>query len=577
LATIQAKISRGQKYWYIVESRRINGKPRPVVLAYLGKACDLLKRLQGLTGDLHLKSYSHGAISAMLSTAQELDICDIINQHVESSKDMLSEKPLRNNLTAGITLLLAAIGRICMPTSKRGWRGWAKTTSLEYLFRLNLNKLDSQHFWDLMNVIPITAIEKIEEQLLSKVFNLYQLQNDSLFYDTTNFFTYINTTNERCTIAKRGKNKQKRADLRQIGLAVVVTREDKIPIFHLTYEGNMSDSNVFKTVIDKLKTRLDRLNLNHAAHTIIFDRGNNSKLNMLLIKESTMHYVGALTPYHHKELIESALSYFDSLTSEDTPFIYRDIRNIWGDKRTVVVYISEKLKAGQIRGIYQALDKKERALKELQASLLAHKARKCTLVSLEKRVTKLLTGQHIRRLVIWSLEEVADNRHQLNFVINHDLLKEIEERAGLRIIMTDHHDWDNEQIIKTYQGQAEVEHAFKNLKNPYHLTLKPQFHWTDQKIIVHYFICMLGYLLSALIWREAKTKMAFGGSLDTLLDMLNNIRLATLLEDSKSRGKIKAYYKLESMSSDEQQLMEVLNIMDFHERRPRINGVGVYN
>jgi hypothetical protein len=168
MATIQAKISRGQKYWYIVESRRVNGKPRPVVLAYLGKACNLLKRLQGLTSALRLKSYSHGAVSAMLHIAQKLDICTTINQQVKSPKNTVAEKPLRNHLTAGITLLLAAIGRICMPTSKRGWRSWAKTTSLEYLLRLSLNKLDSQHFWDLMDAIPITAIEKIEEQLLKK-------------------------------------------------------------------------------------------------------------------------------------------------------------------------------------------------------------------------------------------------------------------------------------------------------------------------------------------------------------------------------------------------------------------------
>jgi hypothetical protein len=34
MATIQAKTSRGKKYWYIVESRRVDGKPRPIVLAY---------------------------------------------------------------------------------------------------------------------------------------------------------------------------------------------------------------------------------------------------------------------------------------------------------------------------------------------------------------------------------------------------------------------------------------------------------------------------------------------------------------------------------------------------------------
>ena len=73
MATIQSKKSRGHKYWYIVESRRVNGKPRPIVLTYLGKADDLLRRLQGLTSGLRLKSYSHGAVAAMLNAASTLD------------------------------------------------------------------------------------------------------------------------------------------------------------------------------------------------------------------------------------------------------------------------------------------------------------------------------------------------------------------------------------------------------------------------------------------------------------------------------------------------------------------------
>ncbi|MDF1561324.1 MAG: IS1634 family transposase, partial [Bacteroidales bacterium] len=62
MATIQSKTTKGYKYWYIVESRRVNGKPRPIVLAYLGKAEDLLKRLQGNLS-FKLKSYSHGGVS----------------------------------------------------------------------------------------------------------------------------------------------------------------------------------------------------------------------------------------------------------------------------------------------------------------------------------------------------------------------------------------------------------------------------------------------------------------------------------------------------------------------------------
>src|SRR5262249_44467498 len=149
---------------------------------------------------------SHGAVAAMLACASQLNLCDIINEEIDASGKGVAKKPIRNGLTVGATLLLAAIGRVCMPTSKRGWGEWAKTTSLSYLLRCSLTKIDSQHFWDMMDTVPVDAIEKIEENLLKKMLSVYGIETNSLFYDTTNFFTYIDTTNERCQIAQRGKS-----------------------------------------------------------------------------------------------------------------------------------------------------------------------------------------------------------------------------------------------------------------------------------------------------------------------------------------------------------------------------------
>ena len=577
MATIQSKKSRGHKYWYIVESRRVNGKPRPIVLEYLGKPDALLKRLQGLTKGLRLKSYSHGAIAALLDVAHKLDISSLINQYVKSPRSYMAEKPIRNNLTVGITLLLGAIGRVCMPTTKRGWSTWAKTTTLTYLLRCSLSKIDSQHFWDLMDALPIEAIPKIEKELLERIIKIYGLESDTLFFDTTNFFTYIDTTNLRCTIAQRGKNKQKRYDLRQVGLAMVVTREDMIPMFHLTYQGNMNDTKVFRTVIKEIKNRLKALNLDVEKHTLIFDRGNNSKKNMAIVRDLQLHYVGALTPYNHKKLIDEAIDNFEELdVSGNVIQVYRDKREIWQEERTVVVFISEKLKAGQIRGIYQSLEKKQKQLRELQESLSNPRAKKRNKEELENKITNLLKGQFLKNLIDWSVNEISEGKFQLEFSINRERLNEIEDKLGFRIIMTDRHHWSTFDIIKAYYGQSFIEHTFKNLKNPYHLALNPQFHWTDQKIIVHYFGCVLGYQLSAIVWRQAKIGARFRGSLDTLLDMLNNIRLGNILEESKTRGRVKATYKLEEMSDEEDAIMEALAIKDFHNNRPKFKGVGVY-
>ena len=577
MATIQQKTSRGHKYWYIVESRRVNGKPRPVVLAYLGKPEALLKRLRGLTEKIKVKSYSHGAVAALLDVAQKLDIPAVINKYIESPRKYMPEKPIRNSLTAGITLLLGAIGRVCMPTSKRGWWNWARTTSCEYLLRCNLSKVDSQHFWDLMDAVPVDAIPKIESELLKRVQKVYRVESDTLFFDTTNFYTYIDTTNGRCTIAQRGKNKQKRNDLRQIGLALVVTKKDLIPLFHLTYSGNRNDTVVFKAIASRVKDRIIELGLDPKKHTLVFDRGNNSKKNMSILKKIGFHYVGALTPYHHKKLIEDAEKSFREVSVGGNWIrAYRDKRTIWREERTVIVYISEKLKAGQLRGIYQALTKKMKELKEIQKSLSHPNAKKRDKVQLEEKIKNLVKGQYIKDLIEWSLKEESEGRFKLDFYINIENLSEIEDKLGFRILMTDRHDWSTEEIIKTYWGQSDIENAFKNLKNPYHLTLKPQYHWTDQKIIVHYFICVLGFLLITIIWRQVKNEIGYNHSVDTLLDTLNNIRLATLLEESTTRGRVKAEYKLEEMSEEEKRIMEALKIKDFHINRPKFNGVGVY-
>jgi len=578
MATIQQKISRGYKYWYIVESRRVNGKPRPIVLAYLGKAEDLLRRLQGLTGGLRLKSYSHGAVAALLNVSHKLNIPAIINSHIKSSRSYTAPKPIRNGLTAGITLLLGSIGRVCMPTSKRGWWNWAKTSTCEYLLRCSLSKIDSQHFWDLMDSLPAEAIPQIENEILKKTFEMYDLKSDSLFFDTTNFFTYIDSTNLRCTIAQRGKNKQKRNDLRQVGLGLVVTREDMIPLFHFTYRGNMHDTKVFRDVITNIKQRIERLGLDIRKHTIVYDRGNNSKINLGIIQNLGMNYVGALTPYHHKILINDAVNNFQDIRiDEDELMVYRDQRMIWGESRTVVVFISEKLKAGQIRGAYQSLQRAEKRLRQLQKELSQPKAKKRDREQLEEKITKMVKGQHIKNVINWSLIEIDDQKFYLDFLIDEEKLREMEESLGFRIIMTNRHSWSTEEIIKAYYGQSRVEHAFRNLKNPYHLTVRPQFHWTDQKIKVHYFICVIGYLLSSLVWREAKLKAGYCKSLESLLDDLNNIRLACVLEDTEKKGPLKAAYKLEEMDKQEKQIVEALEIEDLHNNRPKFKGLSVYN
>jgi transposase len=277
-------------------------------------------------------------------------------------------------------------------------------------------------------------------------------------------------------------------------------------------------------------------------------------------------------------LVSRAADNFEEIAVRDkTIYTYREKRKIWGEERTVLVIISDKLRAGQLRGIYQALEKREKKLQEISDGLDSPNARKRDKDVLEEKIRKLVKGQYLVGMIDWSLNEKPDGKLKLNYNINKERLESIEEELGYRILMTNRHEWASAEIIDSYHGQSAVESAFKKMKNPFHLALRPQFHWTDQKIIVHNFICVLGYQLASILLREARLKANFTGSMNTLLTTLDNVRLSVVLEQLSEKGKPRITYKLEEMSEEENVLVEALDLKNLHIKRPKFRGVGVYN
>lgn len=576
MATIQSRISGGHKYWYIVESRRVNGKPRPIPLAYLGKAGDLLKRIQkGIGENVKYKSYSHGAIAALLRVVEDLSIIDIINKHVPEKRHT---KQIRDGLTVGSTLTLRAIEKVCHPCSNREFSKWAKSTTLEYLLRISCANLDSQHFWDQMNELPINAIPKIEEEIVQRVIENEKILLDTLLLDATNFFTFIDTANTRCSLPQRGKNKQGRKNLRQVGVLLVASRKDIIPLFHETYTGNKADSKLFAETIKKITDRVCAIATDLEDLTLIFDRGNNSKSNLSkqLLK---MHYVGALSPSQHKDLMDKAAKYFTQQTEKNkgNKICYRVKQELWGETRSIIVYKSEELYNGQLRGIEKDLTKRFKKLEELNTRFSNPRCKKLTRKQILKKIEDIVKGQFVQEIISWNLPRKSKH-FKIEYGVDDNKLKELERtRLGYRILITDRHDWSNEEIIAAYHGQSKVEYAFRNIKNPYHGAIRPQFHWTDQKIRVHVFTCILGFLLESIVYRRAQMHGYEKTNYDNLFDRLKNIRLATLIEKTGKPGRMKAVYELEETEQEDEVLLDALHIRDMHINRPKLKGLVVYN
>ncbi len=559
MATLQKHISRGHAYWSIVESRRVNGKPRPIILLYLGRAEDLLKRLTEGIGT-KVRSFSHGDIAALLKIAEELKIVQIINKYIPSGY-----RQLRDGFTIGASMLLAAVGRACHPTSKDNWYpGWARQTSISYLLKMAIHKLDSQHFWDQMDIMPIDSIPLIEEELIKELIEQYGIELDTLLCDTSNFFTYISSTNKRCSIAQRGKNKQKRMDLRQFGLLLLVSRRDHVPLFHTIYQGNLSDRTIFKEQWGEMLKRFKSLAGSLKDITIVFDQGNNSKGTLHEV-DNKLYFVGALSPYHHKDLIHRANASFQKIAIEGKEIeCYLERSNIWGLDLTVVVFVSERLREGQLRGIEQTIKKFFKKLDKLQEKLGVPYSRgvRKTKEYWENKISSMIDSHSYGNLIRWHLEPKTNGCHSFTFWIDQDALDALKQKLGCRIVITNRHQWSASEIIAAYYGQANVEYAFKSMKNPFHLAMRPQYHWTDQKIKVHGFICLLAFLLSMIAYKKAKEKAHFAGSVHSLLEKLSSIRLATFIEspEQKRKGQYHASYRLEEMNEELASLAEAMGI-----------------
>ena len=561
MASFQIVTTKGHRYLRIVESFRdpVTRRPKLRVLRHLGRADDALHTLAQTEG-LGLASHTHGAVAAAWQLAQTLDLGALIDAHVPPG----AGPALHDGLTVGQSLTLAAVGRACHATSKRGFAPWAATTTLGDLAGVDVPRLTSQHFWDQMHRVPLAALAAIETALVSRVLAHFALPVDTVLYDATNFFTFLATTNARATLPARGHNKQKRHDLRQVGVALCCTRgragEPAIPLFHQVYGGARPDVRVFADVLPQLRERFVALGGGLEGITVVYDKGNVAKHTQATVDALPVHYVAALTAASQRALIAEATPQLTplALRPDDTVQVYRTRRLVWGAARTLVVLVSPRLQQGQRRGVEQHLATAVRWLDALQATLARGKQRR-TRAALEAQIAERLRGQHLRELLAVTLRG-RGRALTLDYTVDRAALDRLErDWFGRLVLMTDQHEWTTAEIIGAYRGQSVVEGVFRSLKDPLRLALRPQYHWTDQKLHVHAFLCVVAYLLATLVHLTAVRDAGYTGSVDALFDDLATIRRVTVLRPGAT-GRTRRSHQLETLSPLHARLVDALGI-----------------
>lgn len=560
MATIQKKRSRGHTYWQIVESRRVNGKPRPVVLLHLGTAETLLHRLQEGNGKpVKARIIQFGAIAALWNIAKDLGVIDVIDKHV----------PKRNQgLTCGQYMLLAAINRCVSSTSKKSLYQWYKKTVLTRLLPAPKGLLCSQRFWDHMSYLDEKSIAAIENDLTGRLVNDFKVGLKTLIFDATNFDTFIDTQTPS-ELVQRGHAKSKREDLRILGLALLVSTDFHVPLFSQVYPGNRNDAKMFAGVTEGLIARYQQFSKECQEITLVFDGGNTSQKNLEVVDASPYHFITSLTLTYHKDLLEVPLKQFESFKESrlEGTMALRATKEVWGQQRTIVVTHSEELLRGQIAGTNAYLKKKRSALRQLQGKLRRSQTGRTrgkgyTRESLQQRLKEITKGQYISEIL---KTEISEKRGKLDFTFWTDaqaFVRLKRTRFGKRILCTDNDQWSTCEIILGSRAQFHVENAFKQMKDPHWITFSPAFHWTDQKLRVHASYCVLALTLGSLLQRKA-AQAGVDLSIPKLLEELSDITEVVNLYPSQTgsgQGRFRAQYVLSERTPLQQRLSNIFGI-----------------
>src|SRR5947208_11985953 len=104
----------------------------------------------------------------------------------------------------------------------------------------------------------------------------------------------IFNTRTPAELPQRGHNKQKRGDLRQVSLGLLVSTDFHIPLLHWIYAGNVADSVQFRSVTEELSAHYKELAQTCQHITLIFDKGNNSEDSFETLAHSPFHFGGSL-------------------------------------------------------------------------------------------------------------------------------------------------------------------------------------------------------------------------------------------------------------------------------------------
>ena len=363
-------------------------------------------------------------------------------------------------------LLAMVANRLCDPDSKLGvWDRWLSTVYLPSCQGLKLRQM-----YEAMDLLHAHA-EQVEKTVFFQTADLFNLEVDLIFYDTTTASFSIDAEDEperhpNATLRKFGHSKEG-FWAPQVLVALAVTREG-VPVRSWVLPGNIADV----STVEMVRSDLRGWNLGRAM--FVADAGMNSEDNRTELARACGKYLLACRMANVTEIKRDVLSKRGRYTVFKDNLHAKEV--IVGDgerrKRYILCYNPKEAERQH----------RQMTIQLLEQELESHKDRSAT----AQWAIELLASRRFKRyLRILKSSQVR---------IDRNAVREAEAYDGKWVIETNDDTISLEDAACGYKGLMVIERCFRSLKRT-QIKMTPMYHWVSRRIESHVKICVLALLI----------------------------------------------------------------------------------
>jgi transposase len=334
-----------------------------------------------------------------------------------------------------------------------------------------------------------------------------------------------------------------------------------VPILAHTYPGDKPDVTQFAGVVRALVDGYRQL-VDHVEElTLVYDAGQNSADNHAVVEDAELGFIGSLPPSDHPHLLAMPRSRYRPVDPDRFPGLsYVDTTvTALGVTRRAVLTHSQTLHDKQSRGFDQTLATAQRRLGELADRLARGRTRRGR-AAVARDIDTILKPRWAGEVITTTLTGDKPAELRLTWRIDTRARTRLERRFfGKRILFTNRDTWTVADIVAGYRSQSEVESGYRQMKDPHLVSFSPMHHWTDSKIRVHVFYCLLALAVAHLMRRQAR-HAGMPMSVRELLRTLGAIQETVLLYHDGGKGRPRARRLLTDMDPTQQRLADLFDI-----------------